>query len=190
MEEGKARELGYPTDIVVRTYVKTAVEPFPQLLIAPAIAISKALDRAGLKLDDIDLFEIHEAFAAQVLSTLKVLASKEYSKQSKTMEKQFQSLKAHSRSVLHKDEPVGVIPLSKINVNGGYVFVRTSRDQLVYKFIIRSIAIGHPFAATGGRLVASATNELRRSKKRFCLISICAAGGIGGVMILERRFPG
>lgn len=84
MEEEKARELGYPTDIVVRSYVKTAVEPFPQLLIAPAIAISQALDRAGLKLGDIDLFEIHEAFAAQVLATLRVLASKEYCKQSET----------------------------------------------------------------------------------------------------------
>lgn len=150
MSEEKARELGYPADIVVRAYVKTAIEPYPQLLLAPAIAIPKALEKAGLKLEDIDIFEIHEAFAAQVLATLRVLESKEF-----------------AQKHLGRDQPVGKIPVEKINPNGG------------------SLAIGHPFAATGGRLVAAASNELRRSKKRFALISICAAGGIGGVMILE-----
>eukprot|EP00455_Lapot_gusevi_P012938 TRINITY_DN1622_c0_g1_i1.p1 TRINITY_DN1622_c0_g1~~TRINITY_DN1622_c0_g1_i1.p1 ORF type:complete len:489 (-),score=202.78 TRINITY_DN1622_c0_g1_i1:266-1642(-) len=141
MSEEKAKALGYPTDIVVRSFATTAIEPFPQLLMAPAIAIPKALERAGLTLNDIDIFELHEAFAAQVLSTLKVL----------------------------EQQGLGTVPKEKINPNGG------------------SIAIGHPFAATGGRLATTAANELRRTGKKFALISICAAGGLGGVMILERR---
>ena len=152
MSEDKAAALGYPTDIVCRAYVKTAVEPFPQLLLAPAVAIPKCLEKAGLTLDDIDIFEIHEAFSAQVLATLKVLESKEF-----------------SQKFLGRDTPVGSIPPEKINIMGG------------------SIAIGHPFAATGGRLVMTAAALLRKMKKRYALLSICAAGGIGGVMIMERR---
>lgn len=150
MSESKAAKLGYATDIVMRSYSKTAIDPHPQLLMAPAIAINRALKRAGLSLDDIDIFEIHEAFAAQVLATLKVLESPEFAK------------KVPGGAVA-----LGKVPLEKLNPNGG------------------SLAIGHPFAATGGRLVASASNQLRRTGKRFALISICAAGGIGGVMILE-----
>ena len=86
-----------------------------------------------------------------MLCTVKVLADPQWCKQN-----------------LHRDTPVGLIPESKLNINGG------------------SLAIGHPFAATGGRLVTSLANELRRSKKKYGLISICAAGGIGGVAILER----
>jgi len=152
MSERKARELGYPVDIVMRSYVTTAIDPFPQLLLAPAMAIPRALDMAGLKLQDIDLIEMHEAFAAQVLATTKCLASKSF---------------AHS--FLHREEPVGTIDPSRINPNGS------------------SIAIGHPFAATGGRLTIAAANELRRSGKKYALLSICAAGGMGGVAILERR---
>ena len=151
MSEAKARELGYSADISFRSYVNTAIDPFPQLLLAPAVAIPRALSRAGLTLDDIDIFEIHEAFAAQVLSTIRALESKDF-----------------CAKFLKRNEPIGSIPMEKINPNGG------------------SIAIGHPFAATGGRLVTSTANELRRSKKRFALISICAAGGLGGVAILER----
>lgn len=151
MSAQRATELGYPADIVIRSYYKTAIEPFPQLLLAPAIAIPRALERAGLQLEDIDLFEIHEAFSAQVLATIKCLADP-----------------AFAKAYLGRSKAVGLIDINKVNVNGG------------------SIAIGHPFAATGGRLVASLAAELRRTKKRFGLISICAAGGIGGVMILER----
>jgi len=152
MSETKASQLGYPTDIIVRSYAKTAIDPHPQLLIAPVVAIYQALQKAGLQLSDIDLFEIHEAFAAQVLSTIKLLDSQEW-----------------CQKVLGISKPVGKIDLNKVNPNGS------------------SIAIGHPFAATGGRLVTSAINELRRTGKHLALISICAAGGIGGVMILERK---
>lgn len=72
MEEGVARAAGYNADIVVVTYVKTAVDPFPQLLLAPALAIPAALKKAGLRLEDIDVFEIHEAFAAQVMLPTKL----------------------------------------------------------------------------------------------------------------------
>jgi acetyl-CoA acyltransferase len=150
MSQSKALALGYPTDVVVASYAKTSIDPHPQLLLAPAIAVPKALEQAGITLDDIDLFEFHEAFAAQVLVTLKCLASPEFSKE-----------------YLGRNDAVGVVPLEKINANGS------------------SIAIGHPFAATGGRIVTSLTNQLRKTGKRYGLISICAAGGIGGVMILE-----
>lgn len=150
MSRSRAGQLGYPTDIIVRAYAKAAIEPVPALLWAPALAIPKALQKAGLTLDDIDVFEIHEAFAAQVLATLRCLASAEFAKEH-----------------LNQDDPVGIVPMEKINPTGG------------------SLAIGHPFAATGGRLVGALASTLRRTRKRFGLISVCAAGGIGGVMILE-----
>jgi acetyl-CoA acyltransferase len=152
MSEKKARELGYPTDITVRSYATTAIDPFPELLLAPTLAIPKALDNAGLTLNDIDIVEMHEAFAAQVLATIACLASKQFCKER-----------------LGRDEPVGEIDPRKVNVNGS------------------SIAVGHPFSATGGRVVTAAINELRRSGKRYALISICAAGGIGGAAIIERN---
>eukprot|EP00003_Mantamonas_plastica_P022596 TRINITY_DN3877_c0_g1_i5.p1 TRINITY_DN3877_c0_g1~~TRINITY_DN3877_c0_g1_i5.p1 ORF type:complete len:309 (-),score=125.48 TRINITY_DN3877_c0_g1_i5:738-1664(-) len=151
MSEAKAKELGYPTDIVMKAFVTEAIEPMPQLLLAPAIAIPKALDQAGLTMDDIDIVEMHEAFAAQCLSTFKVLEDPVFCK-----------------NVLGLDKPLPKVPEEKINPNGS------------------SIAIGHPFAATGGRIVTSAANELRRTGKKYAMISVCAAGGLGGVAILER----
>ena len=149
-----AASLGYATDISVVTYVKSAIDPFPQLLLAPAIAIPLALRRARLTLADIDLFEFHEAFAGQVLATLACLDSADF----------------YSRVGLAVEGgKVGRVDRERVNVNGG------------------SIAIGHPFGATGGRLVATLCAEMRRRGSRYGLISICAAGGIGGVMILERR---
>lgn len=151
MSESKARQLGFPIDVVVKSYAMTGCDPFPQLLLAPAMAIPKALDEAEMKLQDVDVVEVHEAFSAQVLSTLAVLENEEFCQ------------KRLGRPNLGKVDP------EKLNPNGG------------------SIALGHPFSATGGRCVMSAMNELRRSKKKTALISICAAGGLGGVCILERR---
>jgi acetyl-CoA acyltransferase len=156
MSEEKARALGYPTDIRLCAYVTMAVDPYPQLLLAPALAIPRALHDAGLTLEDIDIFEIHEAFAAQVLSTIAVLQSDEFC--AKRIPKEY--LPAGRKNL-------GTIPLEKVNPQGS------------------SISIGHPFAATGGRLVASATNQLRRTGKKYALLSVCAAGGIGGVAIIE-----
>jgi acetyl-CoA acyltransferase len=152
MSEKKAAALGFPTDVSIKSWHFSAIDPYPQLLLAPALGWPVVLKKAGLKASDIDLFEIHEAFAGQVLTTIKCLESADFAKK-----------------YLGQDKPVLETPLdmSKLNVNGG------------------SIAIGHPFAATGGRVVTAAANELRRSGKRHALVSICAAGGLGGVAVIE-----
>ena len=138
--EARARAMGIEPLAAIRSYAYAAVDPADQLLIAPAFAIPIALQRAGLTLDDIDLFEIHEAFAAQVLSTLVVL----------------------------EKNGVGRIPREKINVMGG------------------SIALGHPFGATGARIVLTLANEMRRRGARYGLATACAAGGNGAAILLER----
>merc|ERR1711991_47402 len=145
--------LGYPTDVRMRSHAFTAIDPYPQLLLAPVLGWPKALEKAGLKASDIDLYEIHEAFAGQVLATIRCLESADFAKK-----------------YFGTDKPVleQALDRSKLNVNGS------------------SLSIGHPFAATGGRIVTSTINELRRSQKNSALISICAAGGLGGVAILER----
>jgi acetyl-CoA C-acetyltransferase len=121
------------------------------LLMAPAYAVPALLDRNGLKLQDFDFYEIHEAFAAQVLSTLKAWEDPTFCKQK-----------------LGRDEPLGSIDRSKLNVNGG------------------SLAAAHPFAATGGRIVPALAKALKEKGSGRGLISICAAGGQGVVAIVER----
>ena len=121
------------------------------LLMAPAYAVPRMLEKAGLSLQDFDFYEIHEAFASQVLSTLKAWESEEF-----------------CRERLGLDKPLGSIDRDKLNVNGG------------------SLAVGHPFAATGGRIVASLAKMLAEKGSGRGLISICAAGGQGVVAILER----
>jgi acetyl-CoA acyltransferase len=151
MEEGRARALGYKPLAAFRSWSYVAVDPADQLLMGPAIAIPKALDRAGIDLASIDLVDMHEAFAAQVLSVLKMLASQAF---------------AHER--LGRDRAVGEVDPDKLNVYGG------------------SIAVGHPFAATGARMVTTMVNELERSQKSTALLGICAAGGLGAAAVLER----
>ncbi|HEX5982724.1 MAG TPA: acetyl-CoA C-acyltransferase, partial [Solirubrobacterales bacterium] len=120
------------------------------LLMAPAYAMARMLDRAGLKLQDFDYYEIHEAFAAQVLCTLKAWEDKGFCKEK-----------------LGRSKPLGAIDRKKLNVNGG------------------SLAAAHPFAATGGRIVASLAKQLNEDGKGRGVISICAAAGQGVVAILE-----
>jgi acetyl-CoA C-acetyltransferase len=121
------------------------------LLMAPTIAVSRLLERNKLTLQDFDYYEIHEAFAGQVLCTLKAWESEEYCK-----------------TVLGRQTPLGSIDLQKMNVNGG------------------SLALGHPFAATGGRLVGAAAKMLALKGKGRILISVCTAGGMGVAAIVER----
>ncbi len=121
------------------------------LLMAPTIAVPEMLARNGLTLQDFDLYEIHEAFAAQVLCTLRAWESEEYCK-----------------TRLGLDSAMGRIDPARININGS------------------SLATGHPFAATGARIVATAAKELQQRGGGRCLISICTAGGMGVVAILER----
>jgi acetyl-CoA C-acetyltransferase len=121
------------------------------LLMAPAYAVPRMLDRAGLKLQDFDFYEIHEAFASQVLATLAAWNDADFCK-----------------SKLGRDEPLGAIDRAKLNVVGS------------------SLAAGHPFAATGGRILATLAKLLAEKGSGRGLISICAAGGQGVVAILER----
>ncbi len=120
------------------------------LLMAPAYAVSDMLKQANLNLQDFDFFEIHEAFAAQVIATLKAWQSEEF-----------------CRNRLGRNVPMGPIDLSRLNVKGG------------------SIAIGHPFAATGARIMASLAKLLNEQGQGRGLISVCTAGGMGVTAILE-----
>lgn len=151
MSEEKAKSLGYQPLAAFRSWSYVAVDPIDLLLIGPAYAMPKALNRAGMALDDIDLVDIHEAFAAQVLSVLKMLGSR-----------------AFARERLNREEAVGEIDPSILNVHGG------------------SIAIGHPFGATGARMVTTVANELVLRDKSTALLGICAAGGQGAAAVLER----
>jgi len=150
--EERARELGLRPLGFLRSYAYAAVDPGWQLLQAPAFSAPKALRRAGMRLADIDLVEIHEAFSAQVLSNLQAWASRKFADEH-----------------LGGAEPIGEVPDEKLNPRGG------------------SIALGHPFAATGARLVHQALRELEDKGKGTALISICAAGGLGAACILERN---
>jgi acetyl-CoA C-acetyltransferase len=121
------------------------------LLMAPVYAVPKMLARAGLTLEDFDFYEIHEAFASQVLATLAAWEDADF-----------------CRTHLGLDGPLGSIDRDKLNVNGS------------------SLAAGHPFAATGGRILATAAKLLAEKGSGRALISVCAAGGQGVVAIVER----
>ena len=149
--EDWARQRGLPV-LAYLTYAQHAANNFVAgegLLMAPTIAVSKMLDRAGLTLQDFDFYEIHEAFAAQVLCTLKAWEDADY-----------------CRVHLGKDKPLGSIDRAKLNVKGS------------------SLAFGHPFAATGGRIVANLAKLLSQQPGRG-LISVCTAGGMGVTAIME-----
>jgi len=136
------------------TYAQTSANNFVEgegLLMAPTIAVSRMLERAQLRLQDFDFYEIHEAFAAQVLATLKAFEDPVY-------------CKTH----LGRDTPLGSIDRAKLNVKGS------------------SLAFGHPFAATGARIVANLAKLLSEHGGRG-LISVCTAGGMGVAAIMEGR---
>lgn len=118
---------------------------------APTIAVARLLARNQLSLQDFDYYEIHEAFAGQVLCTLKAWESA-----------------AYCQRALHLKKPLGSIDVQKMNIKGG------------------SLALGHPFAATGGRLVGAAAKILAQKGKGRILISVCTAGGMGVAAIIER----
>ncbi len=150
MREEKAKSLGYEPLAYIRSYAYAGLDPGEQLLQAPVLAAPIALQRAGLTLGDMDLVEMHEAFAAQVLSNLRGFESQYW---------------AERAGVSH---PVGTVDRARLNVLGG------------------SIAIGHPFGATGARITTTLANELKRRNGQFGLMTVCAAGGLGFAMVLER----
>ncbi len=137
------------------TFTETAAVDFVNkkegLLMAPAYAVPRMLERAGLKLQDFDYYEIHEAFASQVLSTLKAWEDPKFCKDR-----------------LGLEAPLGSIDRSKLNVKGS------------------SLAAGHPFAATGGRIIATAAKLINQKGSGRVLVSICAAGGQGVTAIIEK----
>ena len=139
MAEEAARAFGYTPLAYIRSHALAAVDPGGQLLMGPLFAVPLALERAGIAWNDLGLIEMHEAFAAQILSNIKGF-----------------------------EERYGWdVNADIVNVMGG------------------SIAIGHPFGATGGRLVTTLANELRRRRVQFGLVSVCAQGGLGSALVLE-----
>ena len=150
MSESRARELGLQPLGYLKSFAFAAIDVWEDMLLGPAYATPLALDRAGLTLGDLDLIDMHEAFAAQTLANIKMLASDEF-----------------AREKLARTQAVGEIDWDKFNVLGG------------------SLAYGHPFAATGARMITQTLHELRRRGGKYGLTTACAAGGLGAAMILE-----
>lgn len=150
MSEAKAKSLGYVPLGYVKSYAYAALDPGEQLLMGPVLAAPIALQRAGLTLADMDLVEMHEAFAAQVLCNLKGFESFEWARRAGF------------------EQPVGEVDRSRLNVMGG------------------SVALGHPFGATGARITTTLLNEMGRRDAQYGLMTVCAAGGLGFAMVLER----
>lgn len=150
MSESKAKALGRKPLGYVRSFAYAALDPNGWMLMGPSYATPKALARAGLALRDMDLVDMHEAFAAQVLCNVEAFGSASFAKDK-----------------LGLTAAIGEIDDAKFNVHGG------------------SIAIGHPFAATGARMITTTLRELARRKGQFALCTACAAGGLGVAVVLE-----
>ncbi len=150
MSADRAKSLGYEPLAYIRSYAYAALDPGEQLLMGPVLATPLALRRAGITLKNVDLVEMHEAFAAQVLCNLRGFVSREWAERAGF------------------NEPVGEVDMDRLNVLGG------------------SIALGHPFGATGGRILMTLCNELIRRDGQFGLLTVCAAGGMGHAMVVER----
>ena len=151
MRESRAKELGFTPLAYVRSYAFPALDPRENMLLGNVYACPEALKKAGCSMDDIDLLEIHEAFAAQVLSNLHCFDSDSFFKEK-----------------LPEYNPLGSVADSQINLWGG------------------SMAYGHPFAATGGRMIAQVIAGMQHTDKNLALVTACAAGGLGSAMVLER----
>lgn len=151
MSEEKAKALGYQPLGFLKSYAFAATDPGDQLLQGPAYAAPIALDRAGLTLKDIDLIDMHEAFAAQVASNIQAFESKLFAEK------------------IGRKAALGEVDRKKLNVNGG------------------SLALGHPFAATGARILHQSLRELKRRNLSKALVTVCAQGGQGAAVVLERE---
>jgi len=145
-----AARLGLAALATFESWAYVGVDPADQLLIGPALAMPKALDRAGLTLDQIDRVDMHEAFAAQVLSVLGALESE-----------------AFAKARLGREQAPGAVDVDRLNVHGG------------------SVALGHPFGATGARMVLTMANELHQTDAETALLGICAAGGLGAGAVMR-----
>ncbi|MDP2271997.1 MAG: acetyl-CoA C-acyltransferase FadI [Archangium sp.] len=150
MSEEKAKALGYEPLGFLKSYAFAATDPADQLLQGPAYAAPIALDRAGMKLSDIELIDMHEAFAAQIASNIQAFGSKAFAQK------------------IGRKAPLGEVNRERLNVNGG------------------SIALGHPFAATGARILHQSLREMKRRNLGTALVTVCAQGGQGAAVVLER----
>ena len=151
MSQARADADGHSPIATLRDYTFVAQDPGEELLLGPAYAIPMVLDAAGLTLDDIDVIELHEAFAGQVLAVLEALRSDTFAEEK-----------------LNRTSAVGDVDMDKLNTRGG------------------SLSLGHPFGATGVRLVTTAANRLHEEDGQWALVSACAAGGQGHAMLIER----
>ncbi len=151
MSEEAAARHGFTPLAVVRSTSVAALDPLEELLLGPAITIPKALEEAGVSLGDVEVVELHEAFAAQVLAVLQLLEDPSW-----------------ARERLGWSEPVGRVDPERLNAWGG------------------SLSVGHPFGATGGRLLITCAHRMEHEGARYGLVAACAAGAIGIGMILER----
>jgi acetyl-CoA acyltransferase len=150
MTESKAKALGYKPIGYLKSYAFAAIDVWDDMLMGPSYASPIALDRAGMTLNDVTLIEMHEAFAAQTLSNIKMFGSDKFAQEK-----------------LGRDKAIGEIDMDKFNVMGS------------------SLAYGHPFAATGTRMITQMLNELNRRGGGTGLLTACAAGGLGAAMIVE-----
>ncbi len=149
--ESAAERLGLEPIAVLKSSAIAALDPLEELLLGPAMTVPMALDRAGLELDEVEVIELHEAFAAQVLAVLQVLDDEEF-----------------CRERLGRDKAVGAIDRDRLNAWGG------------------SASLGHPFGATGARLITNCCHRLEAEEARYGLVAACAAGAIGIGLVFER----
>ncbi|XP_060106729.1 trifunctional enzyme subunit beta, mitochondrial [Heteronotia binoei] len=150
MSEDKALAMGYKPKAYLRDFVYVSQDPKDQLLLGPTYGTPKVLEKAGLTMADIDVFEFHEAFAGQILANLKAMDSDWF-----------------AQNYMGRKSKVGAPPLEKFNNWGG------------------SLSLGHPFGATGCRLVTTAAHRLKKEGGQYALVAACAAGGQGHAMIVE-----
>jgi acetyl-CoA acyltransferase len=150
MSERKALELGYKPLAYIRDWSFKACDPFDELLLGPTYCTQEILSNAKMQMSDIGVFEIHEAFAGQILSNLTAMASQKFADEK------------------FNGKLVGQVDMSKMNTKGG------------------SLAVGHPFGATGSRLLTTASRRLQQENERFALLAACADGGMGHACLLER----
>jgi len=150
MSEERAKELGLKPKAFLKSYAYSGQDLVEELLLGPAFSIPMALKKAGLSLKDIGVFEIHEAFASQMVANVKCLASKSF-----------------AREKLGLPDAVGEIDYDKLNRHGG------------------SLSLGHPFGATGGRLITTCCNRMIDEGQQFGVVAGCGAGALGNAIVLE-----
>ncbi|MBL8150938.1 MAG: acetyl-CoA C-acyltransferase, partial [Blastocatellia bacterium] len=142
---------GYTPLAYIKAYAFSGLDPDIGLLLGPAFSTAKVLDQAKMSLKDIDLVDMHEAFAGQILCNLKAFASRDF-----------------ARKHLGREDAIGEVDMERFNVCGG------------------SISIGHPFGATGARMLTTLVNEMKRRNLQHGLLTVCAASALGAAMIVER----